>query len=247
MTLKPLLLAASLALLSTPAQAAPRRPPASPASTKTVTAVYEGRLLVKLFTARSDFILGAGDYRTGVRASSSPTVNHIKPFNVLAQSQGTFRGGLPASATFVQSAGRKRRVVDFRNRPAGFGMDPVSLLLRIGMSRGPCIGAITAFDGKQKYRVTFSDAAPVALTAQERSWGLANATRCRLTFTPLAGFGKPKSSGPGLLRDDTSAVFAHSAAANLWIMSRVEIATWVGQGRVALTSLKVSDARAPPR
>ncbi len=209
-----------------------------------VTAEYEGTLFVKLMTVRSDYVLEPAAYRAGARAKSSGAVNFLHPFSVLAQSQGTFTSAGPA-ATVASTISEKRRTTDYRGKPAGFGADPLTQLLRIGLAPQPCVGPLIFFDGKQRYRLTFSPLGGDVLSGAQRGWGLSAPVKCRLSFQAISGLGGSDARKPSALRGPVTAHFARSNAAGLWMMTGVDVGTVVGEGHIEMTSLRVSLASVP--
>jgi len=209
-----------------------------------LTGVYEGSLLVKLLDVRSDFILGPLDYRAGARAHSSGPVDFVHPFSVLAQSQGVIRGRAAAPVGFLVVGGRKRRSVDFRGKPAAFGADPLSQLVRISLNDpSPCVGSMIFFDGKQRYRMSFSPLGPGALTPAQKSLPLSAPTTCRLGFQPLSGLANRGGAPSTVLRGESTATFARSNLAKVWVLSRVEIGTILGPARIELTNFTASSSQ----
>lgn len=211
-----------------------------------VAQVYEGRLLVKVLDVRVDDVAGPAIYRTGARIKGSAAVSRIKPFTLLVQSNGRMVAGAPGALRYTHQEGRKRRTVRFAGSPARrTPADPLTQILRIMLTpaaASPCIGTLAAYDGKQRYDLTFTPAGKGELSARQRSLGLSGPLRCNLGFRPVAGF-KGSRKGPGLT-GASSATFARSAAGDVWVMTDLSIGTIIGPARLSLTDLSVRGRRA---
>jgi hypothetical protein len=239
--------ALSAAPRARPAPAPVASVPASAALTSTqVTATYQGTLIAHLMDVRTDYILEPTAYRAGARAKSSGAIDFVRPFSVLAQSNGALRGRSPSAGIAVIAGDRKRRIVDFRGKPIAFGADPLTQLLKIGLTdASPCIGPLIFFDGKQRYQMTFAPLGAGTLPDRQRMMGLSDPRTCRLSFQPISGVGAHSAKGSPL-RGIAMAHFARLAAARIWVMTDVELPTIVGSGHIELSGLKVSYLRLPP-
>lgn len=232
-------LGASSCLAATPA---PSRP-----GYLHVTSIYEGRLLIKLLNARADTYLGSSAYRSGARAHSAGGIDLISPFDVQAVSQGSVRARSINPSYYRQKSGRKSRILDYRSKAALSGVDPVAQILRLSLAGPtPCLGTLTVFDGKQRYRLTFSRPRPGKLSSNLAGQGLATPQTCSLGFTPLSGLGGSKPGSTSGLRGESSASFAWSPRARLWILTEIEIGTLLGPARISLEEFSLSTAGAMP-
>jgi len=212
-----------------------------------VTSIYEGRLFIKLIDARADTYIGQSDFRSGAYALSAGGLEFIRPFDLKAVSNGTIKGRGASPTFYRQSSGRKSRTVDYRQVPPSSIGDPIVQLLRISLAGpSPCIGAMTVFDGKQKYRISFTGQRPAAPAKSLNGQGLTTPQACTLGFTPISGFGGAKASSKGALRGNSSATFAWSSKARLWILTDIEVGTVVGPAHISLTHLSISSTNALP-
>ena len=212
-----------------------------------VASIYEGRLFIKLLNARADTYIGQSDYRSGAYALSAGGLEFIRPFEVKAISNGTIKGRSASPIFYRQSSGRKSRAVDYRRLPPSSVGDPIAQLLRLSLAGPtPCIGAMTVFDGEQKYRITFTRQRPAALAKSLNGQGLTTPQACALGFSPISGFGGAKASSKGALRGNSSATFAWSSKARLWILTDIEVGTVVGPAHISLTHLSISSTNALP-
>ena len=218
--------------------------PGEAAAQTKMTAVYEGRLHVKLLDVRSDYILSPGSYRAGARATGAGAVNWIKPVNLLAQAQGRLQPGSAVPSRFTVWQGRKRRTTTYAGRK---GADPLTGMLQIGLRQGgPCAGARLFDDGKQRYLLTFQPAGAGKLSARQRALALHSPARCRLSFTPLAGFKGQRGVGSVLTGGD-SATFARSQATGTWVLTDITIGTIAGAARIELVGFTAQRTTPAPR
>jgi hypothetical protein len=226
---------------------APLRPAPGPVGpTLSVTALYEGRLLVKVLDVRTDQIVEPSGFRLGARVHTSGAVGAIKAATFLAQAQGPMTGAGPLPSEFISNDGKRRRVVRFNNGSARSPADPLTQLLRMALTPGsasPCLGALRVEDGRQTYDLIASRAGGGKLTGQQTALGLGHAERCALGFRPVAGFKPGASLRNPFMTGDLSATFARSTRADVWVLADLSIGTVLGQGHIGLTGLSVSGAR----
>jgi hypothetical protein len=223
---------------------APRMADAATATdrTLTMTLFYEGVLFIKVLQVRSDYVLTPSHYRAGARVETSGAVAAVKRFRLSATAQGGISGARLAPQEFTSTDGRKRRVVRFADPKMRGVADPLTRMLQIGLSTGatPCVGREAFYDGKQRYDLIFSPLRVGSLTPQIQRLGLNRPVTCALAFRPVSGLGK----GPGgSLRGPSTATFAWSPRARLWVLTGMSIGTVLGAGRIDLTNIQVSATR----
>lgn len=227
------------------AMEARRTPPANPSSLS-VTALYEGRLVVKVVDVRTDQIIEPGAFRVGARIHTTGLIGAIKAATFLAQAQGPMAAGIPVPAEFVSNDGRRRRVVQFHNASGRSAADPLTQLLRIALTppnASPCIGSVRVEDGRQTYDLIASPGGGGDLTGAQKALGLTAPVRCRLGFRPIAGFRPGASLRNPFMTGEVFATYARPSRADVWVLSDLAIGTVLGQAHIALSGLTVSGAR----
>ncbi|HEX4179959.1 MAG TPA: DUF3108 domain-containing protein [Caulobacteraceae bacterium] len=226
------------------AQAAP--PPAN----LSLSAGYEGSLLIKLVDLRLRTRAAAGRYSTDVHVESSGAVSFIRRFDINAASVGAFDHGRANPAAYVQHSleGKKRssRTQVFRG-PIG-AVDPLTQGLRLTstpMASAPCPGVTPTFDGKQRYDLILNYVGRGALAPGQQGFGLSQPVQCRLDFRPISGFKTNSQQGlRKFVQGDIRATFAKAAGAGVWVPTEIAASTMVGALRLELTSFSVQGTRA---
>ncbi|MCR5876544.1 hypothetical protein LRS10_21790 [Phenylobacterium sp. J426] len=203
---------------------------------------YEGRLLVKMLEVQSEFSISPNQYRAGARVSSAGVVNLVKSYSLLAQARGSRAGSQIRPIDFSMSQAGKRRSQRYPAPAHPEAADPMAQLVRIALrdaATSPCAGRLSFYDGKQRYDVVFRPAGAGTLSPAQASMRLSSPVRCQLIFTPISGFGGDRS-GQRRSKSDIHATFARAPGPGYWVMSRVEIGTPIGMGRIELIDLKIS-------
>ena len=211
-----------------------------------ITALYEGRLIVKVLDVRTDQIIEPGDFRLGARVHTAGAIGAIKAATFLAQAEGPMVGGAPTPSEFISNDGKRRRVVRFHNVSPRSPADPLTQLLRLALTpanASPCLGALRVEDGRQTYDLIASPGGGGELTGPQKALGLMGSVRCRLGFRPIAGFKPGAALRNPFMTGELFATFARTPRADLWVLSDLSIGTVLGQGHIALTGLTVGGAR----
>jgi hypothetical protein len=248
MTYRPVQIAlagAALALAASSSLAAPAPPPPS----LSVSARYEGALLIKLLDLRLRSRVTAGHFSTDVHVESSGAVSFIRRFDINAASVGVFDHGRAMPQAYVQHSleGRKKSSRTVVYRTASNVVDPLTEGLRLTatpLSSAPCPGVIPMSDGKQRYDLILTYRGAGALAPGQQGFGLAQPVQCRLDVRPISGF---KSNNPqGLHRfvqGDIRATFARVPRAGVWVATDISADTMIGGLHLRLTSFSVQGNR----
>jgi hypothetical protein len=248
MTYRPVQIAlagVALAFAASPSLAAPAPPPSL-----SVSAGYEGALLIKLLDLRLRSRVTAGHFSTDVHVESSGAVSFVRRFDINAASVGVFDRGRAMPQAYVQHSleGRKRSSRTVVYRTASNVVDPLTEGLRLTstpFSSAPCPGVIPMSDGKQRYNLILAYRGPGALASGQQGFGLAQPVICRLDVRPISGF---KTNNPqGLHRfvqGDIRATFAKAPRAGVWVATDISADTMVGGLHLRLTSFSVQGNRA---
>lgn len=225
-------------------------PAAPPPPSLSLSAGYEGSLLIKLIDLRLRARASAAKFSTDVHVESSGAVSFIRRFDINAASVGGFDHARPVPQAYVQHSleGKKRsnRTVVFRvpNAP----VDPLSQGLRLTatpMTSAPCPGAMPTFDGKQRYDLILNYIGRGQLAPGQQAFGLSQPVQCRLDFRPISGFKANNQQGlRQFVRGDIRATFAKAAGAGVWVATDVSADTLVGALHLKLTSFSVQGSRA---
>ena len=235
----------ALCLSASAADAAPR-PSVTAPSTLSVTALYEGRLVVKVVDVRTDEIIERGGYRLGARVHTAGAIGAIKAATFLAQAEGPMATGAPVPSEFISNDGKRRRVVRFHNVSTRSPADPLTQLLRMALTpsnASPCLGVLRVEDGRQTYDLIASPGGGGDLTGSQKALGLTGPVRCHLGFHPIAGFKPGASLRNPFMTGELFATFARTPRADIWVLSDLAVGTVLGQGHVALTGLAISGVR----
>ena len=236
-------------MCATPALAA-RTPAAPPASTLSVSTVYQGSLLIKLLDLRMRARVTNGRFSTDVHVESSGAVSFIRRFDINAASVGVFNHGRPVPAAYVQHAfdGRKHASRTQVWRSPSAVADPLTQALRLTatpLSSAPCPGVMPTFDGKQRYDLILNYVGRGVLAPGQQGLGLTQPVECRLDFRPISGFKANNQQGlRQFVHRSIQATFAKAAGAGVWIATDVSADTLVGGLHLRLTSVAVQGSRA---
>ena len=237
----------ALCLSVSAVDAAPRPPaPPPPNSTLSVTALYEGRLLVKVLDLRTDQIVEPGGFRLGGRVHTAGAIGAIKAATFLAQAEGPMAGGAPVPSEFISNDGKRRRAVRFHHVSLRSPADPLTQLLRMALvpaNASPCLGALRVEDGRQTYDLIATPGGAGELNGAQKALALMTPVRCRLGFRPIAGFKPGASLRNSFMTGELFATFARTPRADIWVLSDLAIGTVLGQGHIGLTGLAISGAR----
>jgi hypothetical protein len=234
----------ALALATSGARAAPQPPSLS------VSAVYEGALLIKLLDLRLRTRIAGQRFSTDAHVESSGAVSFIRRFDINAASVGGFSHAHAIPAAYVQHSleGKKRSSRTLVFRGAVTEVDPLTQGVRLtttSMSIAPCPGVMRTSDGKQRYDLILTYRGPGALSPDQRALGLSDPVVCRLDFRPLSGFKVNNQQGlRRFVQGDIRATFAKAARAGVWVASDISADTLVGGLHVRLTGLSVQGGRA---
>jgi hypothetical protein len=236
---------ASLVLLAAARAAAAPAPPSL-----TISAGYEGALLIKLLDLRLRTRIAAQKFSTDVHVESSGAVSFIRRFDINAASVGGFDHGRPVPAAYVQHSleGRKRSSRTLVYHGPAPVLDPLSQGLRLitsPVSTAPCPGVMPTSDGKQRYDLILTYQGRGELAPDQQGLGLNDPVRCRLDVRPISGF---KSNNPRdlhrFVQGDMRATFAKAAGAGVWVVTDISADTLVGGLHLRLTSLSARGSRA---
>ena len=255
----------ALMLAASPAVAAPP----APAPSLTISAGYEGSLLIKLLDLRLRTRVADQRFSTDAHVESSGAVSFIRRFDINAASVGAIDRGRPVPTAYVQHAleGRKRSNRTLVWRTPSPVVDPLTQILRLTAApaaAAPCPGVMPTFDGKQRYDLVLTYAGRGALAPGQQGLGLTHPVQCRLDFRPVSGFKVNNQQGlRRFVQGDIRATFAQTLGAKasgakasgegVWIASDISADTMVGGLHLRLTSLSVQGGRAafetpaPPR
>lgn len=206
-----------------------------------ISQTYEGRLLIKVLDVRSDMAISGAQYRAGARVASAGVLNVVKPYTLVAQARGRRAAATVRPVDFTLTHGRKRRYLRFPAPGHPGAADPIAQLIGIavrGPTASPCAGRLAFFDGKQRYDATFRAVGAGRLSEAQAQMRLSSPMRCQVTFQPISGFGGDKS-GRRQPKSDIHVEFAPAPNLGYWVLSRVEIGTPVGAGRIELTGLRI--------
>lgn len=233
------------ALCASSALAAPPPPPSL-----SVSAGYEGSLLIKLLDLRLRTRVSAQRYSTDAHAESSGAVSFIRRFDINAASVGGFNQARPVPAAYVQHSleGKKHSSRTLVFRTPNIPPDPLSQGLRLTatpMNSAPCPGVMPTFDGKQRYDLILNYVGRGALAPGQQGFGLSQPVQCRLDFRPVSGFKANNQQGlRRFVQGDIRATFAKAAGAGIWVATDISANTMVGGLHLRLTSFSVQGTRA---
>jgi hypothetical protein len=231
----------------------------------TLTLGYDGVLVVKVFDMRVEQRLEPTAFSASAHLKSYGVLALFKKIDVEAGVEGRMdRGAQPVAFHHVNHDGEANRAVEVRwtsddvmthisvpyptvgdplptREQKLAAADPLTQLTRIALTspgREPCREAMTFFDGREVYRLSF--AAPQARQASvhERELGLVHPLRCAFTFTEVAGFDpKPAARQNQGLGQPLIMDLAQVAGDGRWVIAAVRGRTPLGEARVELRRL----------
>jgi hypothetical protein len=234
--------------LALAAATAPAR--AAPPSSLTLSAGYEGSLLIKLLDLGLRARVSDQKFSTDVHVESSGAVSFIRRFDINAATVGVFDRGRATPAAYVQHSleGRKHssRTLVFRGpSPVADPLTDGLRLIAAPLSASPCPGVMPTSDGKQRYDLILTPMGRGVLAPAQQGFGLRDPVQCRLDFRPISGFKANNQQGlRRFVQGDIRATFAKAPAAGVWVASDISADTLVGGLHLRLTRLSVQGTRA---
>jgi len=230
---------------------------------------YDGKLLVKVLELTIEQHATRTGHSAAARMMSSGIVRLFFHIDTRASVEGPIEGGEVEPGVFDyghvgSKRGRTVRVVwrpgdvavqidppfkDMGDPPASpaqklAAADPLTELMRITLARSRaelCRGSDLFFDGKQLYRLDYSNPRPTHPTDRETRLGLVNLFRCDARFHEMAGFGKkPPDKRDQGLKTPVNADFAQAGEGGPWVVSSVRSQTPLGWAVIELQSMEVA-------
>lgn len=250
------------------AQAPSAEPNPSLESALKLRATYDGVLLVKVLDMSIDQQLSPASFEAHATLKSSGILALFKKIDVQAGSEGRIVAdqAQPSAFSHVNNDGQYNRRVRVNWTPADVATwtsvaypspgdpaptrsqklaaaDPLTALTRIALlpvGKTPCAGDSLLFDGRQLYRLRFSDPRARPLSDHERRLGLTGAVRCAVTFSEIAGFDRkaPDKKNMGLGDTPVSMDLARTTEAGPWVITALRGHTPLGEARIVIRDLK---------
>ena len=233
------LIGPSIAATKKPSPEIKPNPPA-PELKSAVNVVYEGDLFLKLLDVNTTYVFGQSQYWAESHIQAAGAASILKTFKISAAADGALSANHTIPRQYSSTDGHKQRLVKFSPKDANGPLDPLSQMLRIGLTptASPCIGGLPFYDGKQRYDLVFSALRVDTVPQDLQRFGVTRSITCTLGFHPISGVGKGNSVA-GALHGPTTITFSWSPRAKLWVASDVSIGTIVGTARIKLTGLTV--------
>ena len=236
---------------------------------QTVSLAYEGVLVVKVFDMQVEERLEPLAFSAKAHLKSYGVLSLFKKIDVEAAAQGRLDRGAAQPALFhhVNHDGEANRAVEVRwtgddvttrisvpyptigdplptREQKLAAADPLTQMMRIALTspgREPCREAMSFFDGREIYRLSFAAPRPREPSARERELGLQHSIACAFTlFSEVAGFDRKPADhrNQGLGQPLAMDLAAQLPGDGRWVIVAIRGRTPLGEAKVQLRGIE---------